>query len=75
MVLEKRERFEHEWEQTRSLLTLYANLHRDSKTPAHRPTDFIRLSYDKPDTQVNMYDNPQLLEEFKRRFKPRKKRG
>lgn len=73
---EKLEKFEHDWEQTRSLLTLYANLHRDPKQPPYRAEDFVRLSYDKTDTQVNLHNNPALLEEFKKRFKfNKRKRG
>ena len=74
---EKIDAFNNQWEQTRSLLCLYANVHRNANTPPLKPEDFVRLSYDKTDTQVNLHDNPLLLEEFKKRFKfkGRKKRG
>lgn len=70
---ERLEAFEDRWEQTRSLLCLQANLSRDPKMPAFKPEDFVRLSYDKTDTQINLHDNPKLLEEFKKRFKANKK--
>lgn len=76
---EKLAAFNDRWHQVRTFMAFYRNMNTPAQYPRANPEDFIQLSTDQPktDTMVNLHNNPQLLEEFKKRFKfkGRKKGG
>jgi hypothetical protein len=74
---DKADAFNDRWHQLRTFMAFYKNMNTPMQYPRSNPEDFIHLPGDsvKTDTMVNLHDNPQLLEEFKKRFKvkPRKR--
>lgn len=48
--------FESDWSRTRSLWTILANVHRKPNTPALKPSDLIKLSFDTSDEKPEDVD-------------------
>lgn len=70
--MQEARKFEYEssWDQTRNMMALIANIVRDpKKTPAFKPSDFKRLSWDGDVERVEVeIPTPERIEYLKRRF-------